>query len=124
MVEIGPSRAVARMRVRSDMVNGHDVCHGGLIFTLADTALALACNAGNVNTLAAAASIDFVRPARLGTTLVATARSIEQRGRTGHYDVVVTDDESGVVALFRGRTREIGGPVVDDLDAGGPDATP
>lgn len=112
MVEAGTASAVVKMEVRPDMVNGHDVCHGGLIFTLADTALALACNGANVNTLAAAASIDFVRPARLGALLVATATAIEQRGRTGHYDVVVRDGAE-VVALFRGRTREIGGAVVE-----------
>lgn len=118
MVDAGPTQAVVRMTVRPDMVNGHDVCHGGLIFTLADTALALACNGGNVNTLAAAASIDFVRPALLGTTLVATATLIERRGRTGHYDVVVRDG-AAVIALFRGRTREIGGAIIEDGPEGG-----
>ena len=118
MVDAGPTQAVVRMTVRPDMVNGHDVCHGGLIFTLADTALALACNGGNVNTLAAAASIDFVRPALLGTTLVATATLIERRGRTGHDDVVVRDG-AAVIALFRGRTREIGGAIIEDSPDGG-----
>ena len=79
IVEVGAGSAVVRMTVRTDMVNGHGVCHGGLIFMLADSALAFACNSGNVNTLAASASIDFVRPARLGTRLVATAIAVHQR---------------------------------------------
>ncbi len=123
IVEVGAGSAVVRMTVRTDMVNGHGVCHGGLIFMLADSALAFACNSGNVNTLAASASIDFVRPARLGTRLVATAIAVHQRGRTGHYDVVVTADNADnadnaasgeIIALFRGRTSETGGAVIED----------
>ena len=118
IVGVGTGSAVVRMTVRTDMVNGHGVCHGGLIFMLADSALSFACNSGNVNTLAASASIDFVRPARLGTCLVATASKVYQRSRTGYYDVVVTaenaDDAGGeVIALFRGRTSETGGAVIE-----------
>ena len=118
IVQVGSGSAVVRMKVRTDMVNGHGVCHGGLLFTLADSALAFACNSGNVNTLAASASIDFVRPARLGTRLVATAIAVHQRGRTGHYDVVVIDEDAGheVIALFRGRTSETGGAVIEDTE--------
>lgn len=116
IVEVGAGSAVVRMTVRTGMVNGHGVCHGGLIFMLADSALAIACNSGNVNTLAASASIDFIRPAQLGTRLLATAIAVHQRGRIGHYDVVVTDEDAGdeVIALFRGRTSETGGAVIKD----------
>ena len=121
IVDVGAGSAVVRMTVRADMVNGHGVCHGGLIFMLADTAQAIASNSGNVNTLAASASIDFVRPARLGTRLLATAIAVHQRGRTGHYDVVVIDEAAGdagheVIALFRGRTSETGGAVIEDTE--------
>ncbi|MGD9701318.1 MAG: hydroxyphenylacetyl-CoA thioesterase PaaI [Acidimicrobiia bacterium] len=119
LVDVGAGAAKVRMVVRSDMVNGHGVCHGGLIFTLADSALAFACNGGNVNTLAAAASIEFVRPARLGTELVATASAVHQRGRTGHYDVVVTGDDDELIALFRARTRATGGAVLDEATVEG-----
>lgn len=97
-------RAVARMTVRNDMVNGFGVCHGGLLFTLADTAFAFACNGYDDVAFAAAASIDFIRPARAGDELLAMARE-DYRGRTcGFYTVEIRNQRDEVVAVFRGRS--------------------
>ena len=112
--EIRPGQATLRMIVRDDMINGHDICHGGLIFTLADSAFAFACNARNQVTVAAGAEIHFISPARKGETLVAVARERASAGRSGVYDIEVTDRASGrLVALFRGRSRRIDGSIVD-----------
>ena len=100
--------AVAHMTVRKDMVNGFDVCHGGLLFTLADTAFAFACNAYDDLTLAAAASIDFLRPARLGDELRAMAREDYRGGKSGFYTVEVRNQGAEVVAVFRGRSASRG----------------
>lgn len=99
-----PGAATASMTVRADMVNGFDVCHGGLIFTLADTAFAFACNAYNRLTVAASANIEFLRPARLGDTLVATAGEEHRGRRSGLYSVEVVNNAGERVALFRGRS--------------------
>jgi acyl-CoA thioesterase len=113
LVDVGPGRATLRMRVRPDMANGHGIAHGGLLFTLADTSLAVASSSGGEATVAASATIDFLRPVSVGTVLVATAESRHQGGRTGVYDATVTDGDGRVVALFRGRAARIGplGPV-------------
>ena len=100
-----PGAAEARFDIRADMVNGHDICHGGYIFTLADTAFAFACNTYNLVTVAASASIEFVRPARLGETLAARAEEAHRGGRTGIYDVTVTNQDGELVAIFRGRSH-------------------
>jgi len=100
----GVGEVRACMRVRDDMVNGHDACHGGFVFALADTAFAFACNAYDRVTVAAGASIEFVRPARLGDELVAIARERYRGRRTGHYDVCVTNQDGDIVALFSGRS--------------------
>ena len=105
--DVGPGRATVRMVVREDMLNGHAICHGGVIFTLADTAFAHACNSHGRDAVAAAASIDFLDPVPLGATLVATAIEQFHRGRTGLYDVVVRNGED-VVARFHGRSQHIG----------------
>jgi acyl-CoA thioesterase len=109
VVDVGPGRAVLAMTVRDDMVNGHDIGHGGLTFSLADSAFAFACNSYNRTTVAAGAEIRFRRPTRLGDELVATAVERSREGRDGTYDVTVTVDAT-VVAEFTGRSREIGGP--------------
>jgi len=109
---IGPGFARCRMRVRDDMVQGHATCHGGLIFTLADTAFAYACNACNRATVAQGAEIAFVAPARAGDLLTATARERSRAGRTGIYDVEITKADGGLVALFRGTSYETRGEVV------------
>lgn len=113
--EIGPGRARLRMTVRADMINGHELCHGGLIFTLADSAFAFACNARNRVTVAAAAEIQFISPARRGETLLAAALERAATGRTGIYDIEVTEERTGrLVALFRGRSHRIDGTIVDE----------
>ena len=97
-------RAIGRMRVREDMVNGFDVCHGGLIFTLADTAFAFACNSYDRLTLAAGADIDFIRPAKLGDALEASANEEYRGGKNGFYAVEVRNQKDELVAMFHGRS--------------------
>jgi acyl-CoA thioesterase len=111
LVELGPGHARVSMVVRPDMVNGHDLCHGGLIASLADSAFALACNSHGPVTVAAGFSIDLLVPGRLGQTLYAEAREVSRRGRSGLYDVTVRADDprtGEVVAEFRGRSRSLG----------------
>jgi acyl-CoA thioesterase len=100
------------MTVRDDMVQGHATCHGGLVFTLADTAFAYACNACNRVTVALGAEITFVAPAHAGDVLTATARERSRTGRTGVYDVEVTNAAGTLVALFRGTSYETRGTVI------------
>ena len=114
---VGPGRATLSMPVRSDMVNGHHICHGGLIFSLADTAFAYACNAYNRNTVASGCNIDFVAPGREGDTLQAEAVERALSGRTGVYDVTVRDSAGKTIALFRGKSYRISGEVIAGLAA-------
>ena len=115
LVKIDAGQATLAMTVRSDMVNGHHICHGGMIFTLADTAFAYACNSYNQNTVASAAHIDFLAPAREGETLEAEAIERSAAGRTGVYDVTVRTGDGRTVALFRGKSARISGQVIDGL---------
>jgi acyl-CoA thioesterase len=108
VLEHGEGWARAAMTVRPDMVNGHGTCHGGLIFSLADTAFACACNSWGPVTVAAGADIAFVAPARQGDVLVAGARARARYGRNGIYDVTVTCGDR-LIAEFRGRSHEIRG---------------
>jgi acyl-CoA thioesterase len=103
-------QAMATMTVRDDMINGFDVLHGGLAFTLADTAFAFACNAYNSRSVAASAQIEFLRPARLGDLLTATAREDHRGRRNGYYSVEVRNQRDELVALFRGRCVSNGEP--------------
>jgi acyl-CoA thioesterase len=105
----GSGQAVAQMRIRADMVNGHAIAHGGLVFALADTAFAAACNSVASPTVAASAEIVFVAPARLGDDLVATAVERTSFGRSGIYDVTVRRGDD-VVAEFRGRSHRLARP--------------
>ena len=114
---VAPGRATLSMPVRSDMVNGHHICHGGLIFSLADTAFAYACNAYNLNTVASGCNIDFVAPGKEGDTLQATAVERSRSGRTGVYDVTVRDSAGKDLALFRGKSYRISGEVIAGLAA-------
>ncbi len=110
LVDVGPGSARVSMVVRPDMVNGHDLCHGGIIASLADSAFALACNSHGPVTVAAGFSIDFLAPGRLGQTLYADAREVSLRGRSGIYDVTVRADDPAdgeVIAEFRGRSRTL-----------------
>ena len=112
LLDWGPGRARLRMTVSPTMVNGHDIAHGGLVFTLADSAFAVACNSHGPVTVAAGADVTFVAPARLGDVLVAEAREQVVVGRSGVTDVRVTTADGGtVVALFRGRSRSLGRPI-------------
>ena len=106
--EVGPGRATVRMTLREDMVNGHDIGHGVLTFTVADSAFSFACNSYNRRTVAAGAEIRFLAPTRRGDVLVAAATERERSGRDGVYDVTVTVGET-VVATFVGRSKQIGG---------------
>ena len=115
IVRVEPGFAELTMIVRADMVNGHAICHGGLIFTLADSAFAFACNSYNLNTVASGCAIDFIAPAREGDVLTARARERQLAGRTGVYDVEVANDRGEVLALFRGKSYRIKGHLVDEL---------
>ncbi|HEX4884389.1 MAG TPA: hydroxyphenylacetyl-CoA thioesterase PaaI [Casimicrobiaceae bacterium] len=114
VVDVGPGTARVTMRVRRDMLNGHDICHGGFIFTLADSAFAYACNSYNLVTVASGCSIDFLAPAREGDELVAHAHERSASGRTGVYDIEVTNQRGEKIALFRGKSYRIKGHVVGD----------
>jgi acyl-CoA thioesterase len=111
--DIAPGRATARMPVSNHMLNGHGICHGGYVFTLADTAFAFACNTYDDVTVAAGADISFLEPVTASATLTATARETHRRGRSGLYDVTVRTEAGAVVAEFRGRSRSLGRPLLD-----------
>lgn len=111
--EVGPGRAVLAMRLADHMVNGHGSAHGGFIFALADSAFAFACNTYDEKTVAAHCSISFLRPGTRGHELIATAREVTRAGRSGIYDVSVTQD-GVLIAEFRGHSRTIGGTIIPD----------
>ena len=110
--EIRPGYARLKMAVRPDMSNSHAICHGGAIFTLADSAFAFACNSRNRSTVASGCSIDFVSPARIGDELIAEAIERALPGRLGLYDVSVTDQSGRAIAFFRGRSYRVTGETV------------
>ncbi len=112
LVEIHPGHARMQMTVRSDMLNGHGMCHGGFIFTLADSGFAFACNSYNVQTVAAGCSIEFLAPAFEGEVLTASAVEQSKSGKTGIYDVVVTNGEGKKIALMRGKSHQLKGEVI------------
>jgi acyl-CoA thioesterase len=114
IVAVAPGSARLAMTVRADMVNGHAICHGGLIFTLADSAFAFACNSYNLTTVASGCTIEFLAPAHEGDELTASAIERSVAGRTGVYDIEVTNQRGEVIALFRGKSHRIKGHVVDD----------
>jgi len=113
---VRPGGARLTMEVRAGMVNGHDLCHGGLIATLADSAFAFACNTHGTVTVAAGFDIAFLEPAHLGDLLVADAREVTRRGRTGVYDVTVRRGDT-VIAEFRGRSHSLDRSVLSDAGA-------
>lgn len=114
--EVAPGYAKARMRITDAMINGHEICHGGFVFLLADSAFAFACNTYDAVTVAAGADIVFVTPARLGDELVAEARERTRFGRSGVYDVTVRRPDGSIVAEFRGLSRTVGGPILGDTE--------
>lgn len=113
LAEIRPGYARMTMPVRQDMLNGHQICHGGYIFLLADSAFAFACNSHNHNTVGAGCTIDYLAPGRLGDLLVAEAVEQVLSGKTGVYDVKVSNQEGRTVALLRGKSHRIGGLVAE-----------
>jgi acyl-CoA thioesterase len=112
MEDVKPGSARLRMTVRPDMVNGHGMCHGGIVFALADSAFAVACNTYDAVTVAAAASIDFLAPVRVNDELTAQARELWRSKRSGIYEIVVSNQRGEPVALFRGRSHCTGGHIL------------
>jgi acyl-CoA thioesterase len=110
---VGPGHAELVMTVRADMLNGHAICHGGFIFSLADSAFAFACNSYNQTTVASGCAIDFMAPAREGDVLTAVARERSVSGRTGVYDIEVKNQHGETIALFRGKSYRIKGHVIE-----------
>ena len=116
---VTPGSATLSMTIRDDMLNGHDLCHGGLITTLADSAFAFACNSYNELTVASGFSIDLLAPGRLGDVLTARCTEVSKAGRTGVYDTEVTNQRGERIAMFRGRSYTMKGkPAVPARDAG------
>jgi len=112
LAEIRPGYARMTMTVKDEMLNGHATCHGGYIFMLADSAFAFACNSHNVNTVGAGCTIEYLAPGRAGDVLVAEAVEQALQGKTGVYDVSVTDQDGRKIALFRGKSHRVGGTLV------------
>jgi acyl-CoA thioesterase len=112
LVSVGPGAATVRMEVRQDMLNSHEMCHGGMIFTLADTAFAYACNSYDASAVAQNCSVSFVAPGKLGDVLTATGREVSRVGRSGIYDISVMRQDGRVIAEFRGLSRTIGGSIL------------
>ena len=112
IVDIGPGRATMRMTVRDELLNGLDICHGGFVTTLADSAFAFACNAYNEATVASGFDVNLLAASRLGDVLTATARELSKSGRTGVYDIAVTNQRGEAVAAFRGRSYTMKGKAV------------
>ena len=112
IVALGAGTARLEMRVRDDMLNGHDICHGGFITTLADSAFAYACNSRNHLTVAAGLTVDFLQPVQGGELLTAEAVEVSRSGRTGVYDIAVTNRAGTRVALVRGRSAALAGRTV------------
>jgi acyl-CoA thioesterase len=107
----GPGTATLTMPIVKTMTNGHGMCHGGYIFTLADSAFAFACNSHNTRTVAQHCAVTFLAPGKLGDVLTATAREISRAGRSGITDVTVTNQAGETIAVFRGHSRTLGGAI-------------
>ncbi|KWF35439.1 hydroxyphenylacetyl-CoA thioesterase PaaI [Burkholderia pseudomultivorans] len=114
IAEVRAGYARLRMPVRPDFLNGHQICHGGLIFTLADSTFAFACNSYNVNTVAAGCSIEYLRPVHGDDVLTAEATEQTRHGRQGIYDIRVTNRAGETVAMFRGKSAQIKGTVIPE----------
>jgi acyl-CoA thioesterase len=117
LVSVAPGQAVITMTVTDRMVNGHKLCHGGYIFTLADSAFAFACNTYNQRTVAQHCAVTFLASAKLGDKLVARAIERQRSGRSGIYDVTVSREEGNVIAEFRGHSRTIEGELLAGVKA-------
>lgn len=117
LMSVGPGQAVITMTVTDRMVNGHKLCHGGYIFTLADSAFAFSCNTYNQRTVAQHCAVTFVSSAKLGDKLVARAVERQRSGRSGIYDVTVSREDGDVIAEFRGHSRTIEGDLLTGVKA-------
>lgn len=111
---VGPGTATLAMTVEKHHTNGHDICHGGFIFTLADSAFAFACNSYNQIVVAQHNTITYVAPGKRGDRLTAIAREVSRHGRSGLYDVTVTNQDGALIAEFRGASRAIAGKHFED----------
>ncbi|MFO7527433.1 MAG: hydroxyphenylacetyl-CoA thioesterase PaaI [Marinobacter sp.] len=116
IVSVAPGKATLSMTVGPDMIQGHGSCHGGYLFTLADSAFAFACNSYDRATVASGCSIDYMSGAKEGDLLTATAEERSRGGRTGIYDITLTNQDGRTVALFRGRSYEVRGTVRNSED--------
>ena len=112
IVEIQPGAARMQMLVRKDMLNGHQTCHGGFIFALADSTFAFACNSYNIPTVAAGCSIEYLAPGFEGDLLQTEASEQARSGKTGVYDIIVTNQDGKKIALFRGKSHQLKGEVI------------
>lgn len=117
IARIGPGSAVMTMTVEKHHTNGHGICHGGFIFTLADSAFAFACNSYNRTTVAQHCTISFLEPAQLGERLTATASEVSLKGRNGIYDITVSRGDGTVIAEFRGMSRTISGTLYEEEES-------
>jgi acyl-CoA thioesterase len=116
---VDEGRATMSLTVERHHCNGHGICHGGVIFSLADSTFAFACNSRNQSTVAQNNMITFIAPGHLGDRLTATATEVSLNGRSGIYDVRVTNQDAGLVAEMRGLSRAIRGTLFDETDKGG-----
>jgi acyl-CoA thioesterase len=114
VTQIAPGFATVTMPITPDKLNGHGICHGGLIFALADTAFAHACNSYNQRVVAQSCSISFLAPGKTDTMLTATAREIHRARRSGIYDIEVSSEAGEIIAQFRGQSRTIKGQHFED----------
>lgn len=112
LLSVGPGHARMAMTVTEAMANGHGTCHGGFIFTLADSAFGYACNTYGQRTVAQHCSVTFISPARTGTRLIAKAEERHRGERSGIYDITVTDEHGTVIAEFRGHSRTVAGSLL------------
>lgn len=119
LISVGPGRAELAMTVTDRMVNGHKICHGGFIFTLADSTFAFACNSYNQRTVAQHCAVTFLTAGKLGDRLTARGVEVNRRGRSGIYDITVTRQDGTAVAEFRGHSRTIEGVLIPNLDESG-----
>ncbi len=114
LLAVAPGAATLSMAVTEAMTNGHGTCHGGYIFTLADSAFAFACNSYNQRTVAQHCSVTYIAPAFKGDRLTATAREVSRRGRGGIYDIAITNQEGEQIAEFRGHSRTVKGALLPE----------
>ncbi len=112
--DVSEGAAILSLQVEEHHTNGHGICHGGITFALADSAFAFACNSRNQKTVAQHNSITYIAPAQLGDTLIATATEVSLTGRSGIYDIEVTNQDKTVIAQFRGCSRAIRGHLFEE----------